>query len=89
MLLCFSKSGSHYTVSHRNGSGVFISDVVKGGAADVDGRLMQGDQILSVDGEDMRRASQETVAAILKVLKPPLTITTQMTHCNQTGLQEI
>lgn len=51
----------------RNGKGVFISDVVKGGAADLDGRLMQGDQILSVDGEDMRQASQETVAAILKV----------------------
>ncbi|XP_062869408.1 inaD-like protein isoform X2 [Trichomycterus rosablanca] len=53
-------------VGKRNGTGVFISDVVKGGAADVDGRLMQGDQILSVDGEDMRRASQETVAAVLK-----------------------
>ncbi|XP_043079373.1 inaD-like protein isoform X5 [Puntigrus tetrazona] len=53
-------------VGKRNGKGVFISDVVKGGAADLDGRLMQGDQILSVDGEDMRQASQETVAAILK-----------------------
>ncbi|XP_049321952.1 inaD-like protein isoform X2 [Astyanax mexicanus] len=53
-------------VGKRNGTGVFISDVVKGGAADVDGRLMQGDQILSVDGDDMRQASQETVAAVLK-----------------------
>lgn len=52
---------------HRNGSGVFISDIVKGGAADLDGRLIQGDQILSVNGEDTRNASQETVAAILKV----------------------
>ncbi|XP_062437748.1 inaD-like protein isoform X2 [Rhea pennata] len=51
----------------RNGSGVFISDIVKGGAADLDGRLIQGDQILSVNGEDMRNASQETVATILKV----------------------
>ncbi|XP_034149618.1 inaD-like protein isoform X2 [Esox lucius] len=53
-------------VGKRNGTGVFISDVVKGGAAELDGRLMQGDQILSVNGEDMRQASQETVAAILK-----------------------
>ncbi len=65
----------------RNGKGVFISDVVKGGAADLDGRLMQGDQILSVDGEDMRQASQESVAAILKVcstsiLKPKAQFTT-------------
>ncbi|XP_064372363.1 inaD-like protein isoform X4 [Dromaius novaehollandiae] len=50
----------------RNGSGVFISDIVKGGAADLDGRVIQGDQILSVNGEDMRNASQETVATILK-----------------------
>lgn len=33
---------------------------------------MQGDQILSVNGEDMRNASQETVATILKV-KPGVT----------------
>ena len=46
---------------------MFISEVVKGGAAELDGRLMQGDQILSVDGEDARHASQEAVAAILKV----------------------
>nr|KAF6383155.1 PATJ crumbs cell polarity complex component [Pipistrellus kuhlii] len=53
-------------VGKRNGNGVFISDIVKGGAADLDGRLIQGDQILSVNGEDMRNASQETVATILK-----------------------
>uniref|UniRef100_A0A674D821 PATJ crumbs cell polarity complex component n=1 Tax=Salmo trutta TaxID=8032 RepID=A0A674D821_SALTR len=54
-------------VGKRNGTGVFISDVVKGGAAELDGRLMQGDQIISVNGDDMRSASQETVAAILKM----------------------
>ncbi|XP_072275487.1 inaD-like protein [Pyxicephalus adspersus] len=53
-------------VGKRTGSGVFISDIVKGGAADYDGRLMQGDQILSVNGEDMRNASQEVVATVLK-----------------------
>ncbi|XP_053549622.1 inaD-like protein [Bombina bombina] len=53
-------------VGKRNGSGVFISDIVKGGAADFDGRLMQGDQILSVNGEDMRSASQEIIAGVLK-----------------------
>lgn len=46
---------------------MFISEVVKGGAAELDGRLMQGDQILSVNSEDTRHASQETVAAVLKV----------------------
>uniref|UniRef100_A0A3Q3KIE4 Uncharacterized protein n=1 Tax=Monopterus albus TaxID=43700 RepID=A0A3Q3KIE4_MONAL len=54
-------------VGKRSGSGVFISEVVRGGVAELDGRLMQGDQILSVNGDDTRHASQETVAAILKV----------------------
>ncbi|KAK7889400.1 hypothetical protein WMY93_024960 [Mugilogobius chulae] len=53
-------------VGKRSGSGVFISEVVRGGAAELDGRLMQGDQILSVNEEDTRSASQETVAAMLK-----------------------
>ncbi|XP_051020464.1 inaD-like protein [Acomys russatus] len=56
-------------VGKRSGTGVFISDIVKGGAADLDGRLIQGDQILSVNGEDMRHASQETVATILKCVQ--------------------
>ncbi|KAM9831468.1 inaD-like protein [Neosynchiropus ocellatus] len=53
-------------VGKRSGSGVFISEVVRGGVAELDGRLMQGDQILSVNGEDTRSATQETVAAVLK-----------------------
>ncbi|XP_069498143.1 inaD-like protein isoform X2 [Ambystoma mexicanum] len=61
-------------VGKRNGSGVFISDIVKGGAAELDGRLMQGDQILSVNGEDVRTASQEIVAAILKVAQGLVTL---------------
>lgn len=44
-----------------------MSDIVKGGLVDSDGRLMQGDQILSVNGEDVRSATQEATAALLKV----------------------
>ncbi|XP_010012788.1 PREDICTED: multiple PDZ domain protein, partial [Nestor notabilis] len=55
-------------VGKRNDTGVFVSDIVKGGIADMDGRLMQGDQILTVNGEDVRNANQEAVAALLKVL---------------------
>ena len=35
--------------------------------AEADGRLMQGDQILAVNGEDMRSITQEQAAAMLKV----------------------
>uniref|UniRef100_A0A3B4GA71 PDZ domain-containing protein n=1 Tax=Pundamilia nyererei TaxID=303518 RepID=A0A3B4GA71_9CICH len=59
-------------VGKRSGSGVFISEVVRGGAAELDGRLMQGDQILSVNGDDARHSSQEAVAAILKCARGPV-----------------
>lgn len=55
--------------SYRNDTGVFVSDIVKGGIVESDGRLLQGDQILSVNGEDVRAATQESVAALLKVNK--------------------
>uniref|UniRef100_A0A3Q3LDC1 Multiple PDZ domain crumbs cell polarity complex component n=1 Tax=Mastacembelus armatus TaxID=205130 RepID=A0A3Q3LDC1_9TELE len=54
-------------VGRRNDTGVFVSDIVKGGLVDTDGRLMQGDQIMSVNGEDVRSATQEGVAALLKM----------------------
>merc|ERR1719225_987338 len=53
-------------VGKKSGPGVFISEVVKGGAADLDGRLVQGDQIISVNGSDLRNASQEEAAPVLK-----------------------
>lgn len=42
---------------------------MRGGPADADGRLTQGDQILAVNGEDVRSATQEAAAALLKVRK--------------------
>ncbi|XP_050740154.1 multiple PDZ domain protein-like isoform X4 [Eriocheir sinensis] len=53
-------------VGRKNGPGVFISDVVPGGVAESDGRLMKGDQILEVNDKDLRQATQEQAAAILK-----------------------
>uniref|UniRef100_A0A672TEC8 Multiple PDZ domain protein-like n=1 Tax=Sinocyclocheilus grahami TaxID=75366 RepID=A0A672TEC8_SINGR len=59
--------GLGLSVIGRSDTGVFVSDIVKGGAVETDGRLMQGDQILSVNSEDVRSATQEYVAALLKV----------------------
>ncbi|KFM72625.1 Multiple PDZ domain protein, partial [Stegodyphus mimosarum] len=53
-------------VGRKNGPGVFITEVVKGGIAEADGRLIQGDQILEVNGQDLKSASQEHAAAVLK-----------------------
>ena len=38
-----------------------------GGIAEADGRLARGDQIITINGEDVREARQDKVAAILKV----------------------
>ncbi|XP_056019674.1 multiple PDZ domain protein-like isoform X4 [Ostrea edulis] len=62
-------------VGKRNDVGVYISDIVKGGTAESDGRLMQGDQILAVNKEDMRNATQEYAAAVLKTLMGKVSLT--------------
>uniref|UniRef100_A0A671WUJ1 Multiple PDZ domain protein n=1 Tax=Sparus aurata TaxID=8175 RepID=A0A671WUJ1_SPAAU len=59
-------------VGRRNDTGVFVSDIVKGGLVDTDGQLMQGDQILSVNSEDVRSATQEATAALLKCCVGPI-----------------
>ena len=53
-------------VGRREGSGVFVSDMITGGAADADGRLLRGDQILSVNGTDVAEAKQDQAVALLK-----------------------
>lgn len=53
-------------VGRHSAPGVFISEVVRGGVAQLDGRLCQGDQILEVNGQDLTSASQEHAAALLK-----------------------
>uniref|UniRef100_G1SSS9 Afadin, adherens junction formation factor n=1 Tax=Oryctolagus cuniculus TaxID=9986 RepID=G1SSS9_RABIT len=45
--------------------GIYVKSVVKGGAADVDGRLAAGDQLLSVDGRSLVGLSQERYAELM------------------------
>ncbi|XP_077077404.1 afadin isoform X24 [Siphateles boraxobius] len=45
--------------------GIYIKSVVKGGAADIDGRLTAGDQLLSVDGRSLVGLSQERAAELM------------------------
>lgn len=39
--------------------GIYIKSVVPGGAADIDGRLQAGDQLLRVDGQSLIGITQE------------------------------
>ncbi|XP_073712441.1 afadin isoform X16 [Misgurnus anguillicaudatus] len=45
--------------------GIYVKSVVKGGAADMDGRLAAGDQLLSVDGRSLVGLSQERAAELM------------------------
>ncbi|KAJ8402828.1 hypothetical protein AAFF_G00361420 [Aldrovandia affinis] len=45
--------------------GIYIKSVVRGGVADVDGRLAAGDQLLSVDGRSLVGLSQERAAELM------------------------
>ncbi|KAI6234108.1 PDZ domain containing protein [Aphelenchoides fujianensis] len=58
----------------KNEPGVYISEIVKGGAAEADGRLLQGDQILSVNGQDVATKMQEDVATLLKTISGKVSI---------------
>ncbi|XP_028255519.1 multiple PDZ domain protein [Parambassis ranga] len=54
------------TVGKSNDTGIFVSDIIRGGVADSDGRLLLGDQILSINGEDVRAATQEYAQELLQ-----------------------
>lgn len=54
-------------VGGEDGEGIFISFILAGGPADQSGDLKRGDQILSVNGVNLRTATHEEAAQALKV----------------------
>uniref|UniRef100_A0A1A8HWK7 Discs, largehomolog 4 n=1 Tax=Nothobranchius kuhntae TaxID=321403 RepID=A0A1A8HWK7_NOTKU len=64
-------------VGGEDGEGIFISFILAGGPADLSGELRKGDQILSVNGVDLRYATHEQAAAALKNAGQTVTIVAQ------------
>ncbi|XP_049821403.1 discs large homolog 1-like protein isoform X12 [Aethina tumida] len=54
-------------VGGEDGEGIFVSFILAGGPADLCGELKRGDQILSVNGVNLRNATHEEAAQALKV----------------------
>ncbi|XP_043254432.1 afadin isoform X8 [Colletes gigas] len=54
--------------------GIYIKSVVAGGAADADGRLTAGDQLLKVDGQSLVGITQEKAAEYLVRTGPVVTL---------------
>ncbi len=55
-----------HIIGHEGERGIFISSIQSGGAADKSGELRKDDRILSVNNIDLRDASHENAAAVLK-----------------------
>lgn len=58
----------------RGNLGIYIKSIVKGGPAEMNGRLTAGDQLLSVDGHCLVGLSQERAAAIMMQTGPVVTL---------------
>ncbi|XP_008304631.1 afadin [Stegastes partitus] len=54
--------------------GIYVKSIVRGGPAEMNGRLTAGDQLLSVDGRSLVGLSQERAAAIMMQTGPVVTL---------------
>ncbi|XP_042872408.1 disks large 1 tumor suppressor protein-like isoform X2 [Penaeus japonicus] len=64
-------------VGGEDGEGIFISFILAGGPADLSGELRRGDQILNVNGTDLRNATHEQAAQTLKGCGQTVNLTVQ------------
>ncbi|KAF6213599.1 hypothetical protein GE061_011320 [Apolygus lucorum] len=64
-------------VGGEDGEGIFVSFILAGGPADSAGDLKRGDQILSVNGVNLRSATHEEAAQALKGAGQTVTIVAQ------------
>ncbi|KAG5875316.1 hypothetical protein JTB14_016903 [Gonioctena quinquepunctata] len=55
-------------LAKKSGKGVYIADIVSGGTADLDSRIVRGDLLISVNGQNVEEVSGEEAGAILKTV---------------------
>uniref|UniRef100_A0A8B9H7G8 Afadin, adherens junction formation factor a n=1 Tax=Astyanax mexicanus TaxID=7994 RepID=A0A8B9H7G8_ASTMX len=89
-----SQSGMGISIVAAKGAGqeklgIFIKSVVRGGAADVDGRLTPGDQLLSVQGKSLIGMSQERAAEIMLCTGSSVTLEIAKLAAVYYGLEEV
>lgn len=54
--------------ARKCGKGVYVTEILNGGCADIDGKVIRGDILVSVNGQKLLDSSGEDVGAILKTL---------------------
>ena len=68
--LGFSISGGLFTEHVKNDHGIFVTKIIPGGAADIDGKLKVGDRLLSVNGISLEYVTHdEAVSAIASIIE--------------------
>ncbi|TNN78222.1 Afadin [Liparis tanakae] len=69
--------------------GIYIKSIVKGGPAEMNGRLTAGDQLLRVDGQSVVGLSQERAAAIMMQTGPVVTLQVAKFGASYRGLEAL
>ena len=68
--LGFSISGGLFTEHIRNDHGIFVTKIIPGGSADLDGKLAVGDRLISVNGISLEYVTHDdAVAEIASVVE--------------------
>ncbi|XP_035207092.1 afadin-like isoform X1 [Stegodyphus dumicola] len=75
--------------SDQDKLGIYVKSVVKGGAADLDGRLQAGDQLLKVDGHSLVGVNQEKAAELMTHTGPVVTLEVAKQGAVYNGLSDI
>ncbi|KAK7904212.1 hypothetical protein WMY93_016819 [Mugilogobius chulae] len=73
----------------QNELGIYIKSIVRGGPAEMNGRLSCGDQLLSVDGHSLIGLSQESAAETLMQTGPVVTLKVAKCAAGFHGLEEL
>jgi disks large protein 1 len=63
--LGFSISGGLFTEHIKNDHGIFITKIIPGGAADMDGKLAVGDRLISVNGYNLEYLTHDDAVAVI------------------------
>lgn len=87
--LGFSISGGLYTEHIRNDHGIFVTKIIPGGAADLDGKLAVGDRLISVNGYSLEYVSHDdAVEAIAGIVEQYNEITLKIGKVTQFVVQD-
>ncbi|KAK5648430.1 hypothetical protein RI129_003322 [Pyrocoelia pectoralis] len=55
-------------IGRASGKGAYVSEILNGGVADIDGKITKGDLLISINGQDVENLSAEEIGTLLKTI---------------------